>query len=65
MTSVEVWTVQQVAKFLGISEQAVRKALKDKRLEGKKFGNAWMIDSDRILNTVSSGYQPRKKQTVQ
>jgi len=33
MTSVEVWTVQQVAKFLGISEQAVRKALKDKRLE--------------------------------
>jgi len=46
--TIEFWTVQQTAKFMGISEQAIRKALKDGRLEGKKFGHAWMIEADVI-----------------
>lgn len=58
--TVEFWTVQQTAQFMGISEQAIRKALKDGRLEGKKFGHAWMIEADRIRNAVGKYHRHRK-----
>jgi len=59
--TIELWTAQHVAKFMGISEQAVRKALKDGRLVGKKFGHAWMIEADTIRNAVGKNHKPRKK----
>ncbi len=60
MTETEFWTVQQTADFLGISPQAIRKALKDKRLEGKKFGHVWMIEADRIRGAVGENHRHQK-----
>jgi len=58
--TVEFWTVQQTAEFMGISEQAIRKALKEGRLEGKKFGHAWMIEADKIRNAVGISHRHKK-----
>ena len=47
---VAIWTVGEVADYLGISGQAIRKALKDGRLEGTKFGHVWMIRKEKIVD---------------
>ena len=62
MTEKEFWTVQQTANFLGISPQAIRKALKEKRLEGKKFGHIWRIEAELIKNAVGEGHLVRSNE---
>lgn len=44
-----VLTVQQFATRHGITDQAVTKALREKRLKGYKFGKKWMILVDEVI----------------
>lgn len=39
----QMWTVKEAAKQLGISEQRVRKLLTEGRIKGRKLGDRWVI----------------------
>ena len=39
----EVWSVKEAAKRLGISEQRVRKLLSEGRIKGKKLDGTWVV----------------------
>lgn len=39
----DIWDVKDCARFLNMTEQGVRKAIKEQRLRAKKFGNSWVI----------------------
>ncbi|MGA2669920.1 MAG: hypothetical protein ABSF21_00660 [Dehalococcoidia bacterium] len=39
----EMWSVKQAAKSLGISEQRVRKLLAEGRIKGKKLDHTWVV----------------------
>lgn len=39
----DIWDVKECSEFLNMTEQGVRKAIKERRLKANKFGNAWVI----------------------
>lgn len=51
----DTMTTKEAAVALGISEQAVRAAIKGRRLEARMHKGAWQIDSSSV-----EGYEPRK-----
>lgn len=44
----ELLTVEEVAEYLKMNPQVVRRWLKDKRLPGIKIGKEWRIDRDDL-----------------
>ena len=38
-----MWSVKEAAKELGISEQRVRKLLAEGRIKGKKLDGTWVV----------------------
>ena len=38
-----IWSVKEAAKELGISEQRVRKLLAEGRIKGKKLNGTWIV----------------------
>ena len=45
-----LWTVDQVAILLGISKKTVLKAIRDKKLIGKKFGGHTFVTETALWN---------------
>jgi excisionase family DNA binding protein len=41
----KIWSVQQAAKEMGISEQRVRKLLSEGRIKGRKLDGTWIVTS--------------------
>ena len=48
-----ILTVPQLAEFLQITEQTVRKALTSKKLIGFKIGNGWRIEKEEVLKWLN------------
>ncbi|MCH7760855.1 helix-turn-helix domain-containing protein [candidate division TA06 bacterium] len=44
----KLYTVNETARLLDVSEQTIRKHLRDKRLTGKKIGRRWLIRGSMI-----------------
>lgn len=44
----ELFTTKEVAAILKVTENTVRKMLKDGRMEGDKFGKLWRIKKAEI-----------------
>ena len=44
----DFYSVSQVAKIYKVSRQAIRMALKKKRLKGRKIGAYWVIPKSQI-----------------
>lgn len=53
-------TVQQVAKILNVTPQAIRYALKERRIRGQKFGKIWLIPKKQIIQKNRNGDKPDK-----
>lgn len=41
-------SVTNTAKMLRVSPQAVRKAIKERRVPARKIGHAWVVDIRRV-----------------
>jgi excisionase family DNA binding protein len=52
-------TPSQAAERLGISRQAVHKAIKDKRLKAKIIAPGWYLIEERALETYEPKDYPR------
>lgn len=50
-----VLTVKQLAEFLNISDQTVKKAIKGGRLEAFKVERDWRIEREAVLKWVKRG----------
>ena len=44
----KLYTVNETARLLDVSEQTIRKHLRDRRLTGKKIGRRWLIRGSMI-----------------
>lgn len=45
-------TTQEAARRLGVTEQAVRRALAENRLKGEKIGGRWLIEEKGVSAKV-------------
>lgn len=43
-----LFDVKDCAMMLEITQQGIRKAIKEKRLKGRRFGNSWVITADDL-----------------
>jgi excisionase family DNA binding protein len=50
----KLYTVEETAAFLSLSEQTVRKHLRERRLTGKKIGRKWHIRGSMIRKFIES-----------
>jgi excisionase family DNA binding protein len=50
----KLYTVEETAAFLSLSEQTVRKHLRERRLTGKKIGRKWHIRGSVIRRFIES-----------
>ena len=44
----ELMTVHNASKVLGVSVQRVHQMMKEGKLDGKKYGSIWMLDSEQV-----------------
>ena len=44
----KLYTVNETARLLDVSEQTIRKHLREKRLSGRKIGRRWLIRGSNI-----------------
>jgi excisionase family DNA binding protein len=50
--AVKLYTVLESAQFLAVTEQTVRKLLREKRLVGKKIGRRWHIRGSELRRLI-------------
>ncbi len=50
--SVKLYTVLECAQILTVTEQTVRKFLREKRLVGKKIGRRWHIRGSELRRLI-------------
>ncbi len=48
----KLYTVEETAAFLSVSEQTVRKHLRDTKLTGRKIGRRWHIRGSMIRRFI-------------
>lgn len=48
----KLYTVLECCKFLSVTEQTVRKLLREKRLAGKKIGRRWLIRGSELRRLI-------------
>jgi len=56
-TDIQVLTVEEVAGILGISEEVVRKQLRQGRLHGVRVGKEWRIAKVELERYLKIGAQ--------
>lgn len=44
----EILTVQQLAEFLQVSDQTIKRAIKDGKLSAFKVGKDWRIEKEKV-----------------
>jgi len=54
----EYVTVSEAAAMMGITPQAIRRALKERRIQGKKVGKMWLIKRDQFVQVNRNGHEP-------
>ena len=50
----EIYTPNEVAKKLKVSEQTIRRYLREGKLEGFKIGNNWRIKEQSFLEFIEN-----------
>jgi len=50
----EIITPKQLAEFLQVSEQTIKRALKAGKLKGFKVGRDWRIEKEEVINWLKS-----------
>lgn len=55
-----ILTVKNASEILGVKPDAVRKALRSGRLQGKKFGPVWMVYPASVENFSRGKPGPKK-----
>ena len=50
----EIYTPNEVAKKLKVSEQTIRRYLREGKLEGFKIGNNWRIKEQSFLKFIEN-----------
>lgn len=45
----DILTVKQLAEFMQVSDQTVKKAIKEGKLEAFKIGKDWRIEREAVL----------------
>jgi excisionase family DNA binding protein len=53
-------SVGEVAKYLGKSDQFVRRAIRSKRLQASKVGGEWRISDEAICKLLEDGMNVKK-----
>ncbi|SDJ36219.1 MULTISPECIES: helix-turn-helix domain-containing protein [Halanaerobium] len=48
----EIYTPDEIAEKLKVSEQTIRRYLREKKLEGFKLGNTWRITEKSFLDFI-------------
>lgn len=48
----KLYTVLESAQFLSVTEQTVRKLVREKRLAGKKIGRRWHIRGSELRRLI-------------
>lgn len=51
----------QAAAFLGVAESTVLRALREKRLPGRKLGARWVLSARQLLEWVEADEAPQAK----
>jgi excisionase family DNA binding protein len=46
------YTIEEISHFLDLSQQTIRKFLREKKMKGKKIGRRWHILGKNIINFV-------------
>lgn len=46
------YTIEEISHFLDLSQQTIRKFLRQKKMKGKKIGRRWHILGKNIINFV-------------
>lgn len=50
----EIITPKQLAEFLQVSEQTIKRALKAGKLKGFKVGRDWRIEKEEVINWLKT-----------
>jgi len=50
----EIYTPEEVAKKLKVSEQTIRRYLREEKIEGFKIGNNWRIKEQSFLKFIDN-----------
>lgn len=48
----EIYTPEEIAEKLKVSEQTIRRYLREKKMEGFKIGNNWRIKEKSFLEFI-------------
>jgi excisionase family DNA binding protein len=51
----EVLTTKQLAEFLHVSDQTIKRAIKAGKLEAFKIGKDWRIEKEAVIKWVKGG----------
>lgn len=56
----EIYTPDEIAEKIKVSEQTVRRYLRDGKLEGFKIGNNWRITEKNFLEFIDNQASSKK-----
>lgn len=62
MTEMPVMNMQEVAEYLRISENTVRKLIKQGDLKATKLGRAYRFKTEDVKAVFDRGFEPEKRQ---
>jgi excisionase family DNA binding protein len=57
----EIYTPDEIAQKLKVSEQTIRRYLREKKLEGFKIGNNWRIKEKSFLDFIEERSSSNKE----
>jgi excisionase family DNA binding protein len=57
----EIYTPDEIAEKLKVSEQTIRRYLREKKLEGFKIGNNWRIKEKSFLDFIEERSSSNKE----
>jgi excisionase family DNA binding protein len=56
----EIYTPEEIAKKLKVSEQTIRRYLREEKMEGFKIGNSWRIKEKSFLEFIENQGSSKK-----
>ena len=51
----DITTIKELAEFLKVSEQSIKRAIYSKKLDAFKVGRDWRIEKEEVLKWVKGG----------
>ena len=57
----EIYTPEEIAEKLKVSEQTIRRYLREEKMEGFKIGNSWRIKEKSFLEFIDNQGSSKNK----